>query len=109
MAGDSVLHITDENFKDEVLQSNIPVLVDFWAPWCGPCLIVGPIIEELAQSYSDRIKFCKLNVQENPLTPGDYGVSAIPTLIIFKDGQEVDRIVGALPKAKLEEALKRFV
>jgi len=104
-----VKQVSDGEFQDEVLQSGVPVLVDFWAPWCGPCLMVGPIVEELAKEYADKVKFCKMNVDDNPMTPGDLGIHAIPTLILFKDGREADRIVGAVPRARLEEAIKKTI
>lgn len=101
--------ITDQDFEKEVLQSTIPVLVDFWAAWCGPCRAIAPIIEELAEEYAGKVKICKLNVDENPITPGKYGIRAIPTLIIFKDGQAVETIVGAVSKATLVNALNKVV
>ncbi|MFN3921637.1 MAG: thioredoxin [Caldimicrobium sp.] len=101
--------ITDQDFEKEVLQSTIPVLVDFWAAWCGPCRAIAPVIEELAEEYAGKVKICKLNVDENPITPGKYGIRAIPTLIIFKDGQAVETIVGAVSKATLVNALNKVV
>lgn len=101
--------VTDQDFEREVLQSPIPVLVDFWAAWCGPCRAIAPVIEELAEEYAGKAKICKLNVDENPVTPGKYGIRAIPTLIIFKDGQVVETIVGAVSKTTLVNALNKVV
>ncbi|PJC27935.1 thioredoxin [Candidatus Shapirobacteria bacterium CG_4_9_14_0_2_um_filter_39_11] len=90
--------LTDENFKKEVLEANLPVLVDFWAPWCGPCQTAGPVIEELAKEYEGKIKVGKLNVDENPKISEKYGILSIPTVIIFKNGEEVKRQVGFVGK-----------
>jgi len=90
--------LTDENFKKEVLEANLPVLVDFWAPWCGPCQTAGPVIEELAKEYEGKIKVGKLNVDENPKLSEKYGILSIPTVIIFKNGEEVKRQVGFVGK-----------
>ena len=90
--------LTDENFEGEVTSSNVPVLVDFWAEWCGPCRKVGPIIEEIAEEYSGKLKVGKLNVDENQISTYSYGIRSIPTLIVFKDGKPVDKIIGAFPK-----------
>ena len=106
MAG-SVLQLTDNNFKEEVLQSTIPVLVDFWAPWCGPCRTLAPTIEELSREYEGKVKVCKLNTDESPETAGGFGISSIPTVLVFKDGQVVDRLVGLNPKKKFQEMLNR--
>ena len=94
----AVLHLTSNDFETEVLKSEIPVLVDFWAEWCGPCKMIAPTIEEIAQEYSGKVKVCKLNVEEGPQTSSDYGVMNIPTLMIFKGGEVVEKVVGAVPK-----------
>jgi len=99
------LHVTDDTFQKEVLESTLPVLVDFWAPWCGPCRMVGPIIEELAGDYDGRVVVAKVNTDENGATPGKYGIMSIPTMILFKGGQEIERLVGARPKKALAERL----
>jgi thioredoxin 1 len=101
--------VTDAQWADEVLQSNTPVLVDFWAEWCGPCRTVGPIVDEIADENGDRIKVLKLNVDENPNTAREYGVMSIPTLLVFKDGQPEKRIVGAKPKSALMNDLAGYV
>lgn len=102
-----LLHVTDANFEEEILKSSTPALVDFWAAWCGPCRTVGPIVEELAGEYNDKIKIAKLNVDDNKQTPSKYGVRGIPTLMLFRDGQVVDQIVGAVPKSKIKELLDK--
>ena len=101
--------VTDGEFKAEVLDSSIPVLVDFWATWCGPCQMMGPVIDALAGEYEGKVKILKLNVDENPQTPAQYGVRGIPTLIIFKGGAESERIVGAQPKNNVANALKKVL
>jgi thioredoxin 1 len=100
------LEVTDANFKDEVLNSNVPVMVDFWAEWCGPCKMIAPTVSELAKEYDGRAKVVKLDVDSNYQTAGAYNVRSIPTLLIFKNGQVVDQIVGAVPKQKLKEKLE---
>ena len=97
--------VSDTSFDQEVLQSEVPVLIDFWAPWCGPCKAISPIVEELAGEYSERLKVVKMNVDDNPQTPSRYGVRGIPNLILFKGGQVADQIVGAVPKAHLVKAI----
>ena len=99
--------IEDGNFESEVLRSDMPVLVDFWAPWCGPCKAIAPVVEELSKSFGDQIKFMKCNVDNSPITPGKYGIKAIPTLILFKGGDVVDQITGMVAKSKLEDVIKK--
>lgn len=99
--------ITDEEFQREVLESDTPVFIDFWAPWCGPCHIVAPILEELAPSYQDRLVMMKLNVDESPEAAQRYQVSSIPTMIIFKNGQVADRAIGAMPRGQLQSFIDR--
>jgi thioredoxin 1 len=103
----TITKITDSTFKQEVLQSDLPVLVDFWAPWCGPCRIVAPVVDEIAEQYDGKVKVVKLDTDENPLIAVEYGIRSIPTLMIFKEGQKVDMVVGAVPKATLTTALEK--
>jgi thioredoxin 1 len=98
-----ILALNDENFENEVLNSETPVLVDFWAQWCGPCRALAPVIEEIAEEYGDKLKVGKLNVDENPGAPSAFEIRSIPTLIVFKDGAVVDRVVGALPKNQIAD------
>lgn len=98
--------ITDATFDSVVTQSSQPVLVDFWAPWCGPCRAVGPIVDELAKEYEGKVRIVKLNVDDNPATPTKFGIRAIPTLMIFKNGEMVEQITGAVTKASLQETLQ---
>ncbi len=104
-----IMEISDNNFDSEIIQSEKPVVVDFWAPWCGPCKAIGPVIEDLAGTYGDQVKFTKCNVDDNPVTPGKFGIKAIPTLIFFKDGKVVDQITGMVAKTKLEDTLKNIL
>ena len=107
MADEGLFQATDGNFEPEILKSEVPVMVDFWAPWCGPCHVIGPVIEELAAEYAGRVKVAKMNVDDNPATPSQYGIRGIPTVILFKDGKVFDQIVGAVPKSKVEEMIKK--
>ena len=101
-----IAHFNDASFKEEVLDSDSPVLVDFWAEWCGPCKMIGPIVEEIAGEYQDKLKVGKLNVDENPQTATQLGIRSIPTLILFKDGKPVEQIIGAVPKAHITSQLE---
>ncbi|MBU4263313.1 MAG: thioredoxin [Proteobacteria bacterium] len=107
MADDKVVHVTDGDFQEKVLKSDIPTLVDFWAPWCGPCKAIGPMINEIAGEFEGKVKIAKMNVDENPETPGKYGIRAIPTLIFFKDGKVADQITGAVGKTQLVAMLEK--
>jgi thioredoxin 1 len=106
---DAILTGTDANFQAEVIKSDLPVLVDFWAPWCGPCLMIAPVVEELAETHKGKLKVVKMNVDENGQTPQIYGIMAIPTMILFKGGEPKEKLVGALPKAKLNEAIAKHI
>jgi thioredoxin 1 len=101
----NVVEVSDQNFEQEVINAATPVLIDFWAPWCGPCKAIAPVVEELAGSYAGKLKVVKMNVDDNPQTPSRYGVRGIPNLILFKGGQVADQIVGAVPKAHLVRAI----
>ena len=105
MAGNNVVHVSDANFEQEVLKSPQPVLIDFWAPWCGPCKAIAPVIDELAGEYAGRLKVVKINVDDNPEVPARYGVRGIPNLLIIKAGEVKQQIVGAVPKAQLVRAV----
>jgi thioredoxin 1 len=101
--------VTDSTFDQEVLESEVPVLVDFWAPWCGPCRMVAPVVEEIAAQYEGKIKVVKVNTDDNPSVASKYGIRSIPTLMIFKGGQRVDMVVGAVPKTTLSNTLEKHL
>ncbi|MBT6341712.1 MAG: thioredoxin [Desulfobacula sp.] len=102
----NIIELEDDSFEEKVLKSDKPVMVDFWAPWCGPCKAIAPTIEALEKEYGDKMAFAKVNVDENPISPSNYGVQAIPTLIFFKNGKIADQITGMVAKEKLEETIK---
>ena len=101
--------VTDSSFKQEVLDSDVPVLVDFWAPWCGPCRMVAPVVDEISEQFTGQIQVVKVNTDENPQVASQYGIRSIPTLMIFKDGQKVDMVVGAVPKTTLASTLEKYL
>ena len=105
----SAKSVSDGEFAKEVIESDIPVVVDFWATWCGPCQVMGPVIDTVAGEYTGKVKVLKLNVDENPVTPSKYGVRGIPTLILFNKGEVVDRIIGAQPKNAVDNLLKKVM
>ena len=106
---EEIAHVSDDSFEEEVLKSELPVLVDFWAVWCAPCHMVAPSVENLAQTYKDKMKVVKFNVDENPKTPANYGILSIPTLLLFKGGELKETIVGALPQNKIEDAITKHL
>jgi len=107
MAIDAIIEISDSNFESEVVNSDVPVLVDFWAPWCGPCRAIAPMVEEISSSYEGKIKVGKMNVDENQSTTMKFGIRSIPTLIMFKGGEAVDQIIGAVPKGEIEKVVQK--
>ena len=106
---ENVIEFTDNGFESDVIKAGIPVLVDFWAEWCGPCKMIGPIVEEIANEYAGRIKVGKMNVDLNPVVPPQFGIRSIPSLLIFKDGAVSDQIVGAVPKNNITEVLDKVL
>ena len=105
----SIQHFTDSNFKKEVLESKVPVVVDFWANWCGPCKMIGPIVEELAKEYEGKVKIGKVDVDTNPKSASTYGIMSIPSLMFFKDGKVMDQVTGALSKANLKQKIEENI
>ena len=105
--GQHTLTVTDSNFESTVLKSSVPVLVDFWAPWCGPCVAIGPTLEQLAEEFKGRLTVAKMNVDENANTPSQFGVRSIPYIVLVKDGKVVDSVVGVVPKAKLMDMVNK--
>lgn len=105
----AVQAVSDSNFETEVINSDLPVLIDFWAPWCGPCRAIAPVIDELAKEYDGKLKVVKMNVDENPLTPSRYGVRSIPNLLLIKNGQVKDQIIGAVPKGHFVQAITKII
>ena len=106
---EKILELDDSSFEERVLQADQPVMVDFWAPWCGPCKAIGPVVEKLAESYGDRILFAKCNADDSQQTAAKFGIKSIPTLMFFKDGKVFDKIIGPTNQAKIEEALKKLL
>jgi len=110
MAGDKmILNVTDDSFEKDVIKSDTPTIVDFWAPWCGPCLAVGPIIEEIATELNGRLKVAKVNVDDNPNIAVNYGIRSIPTIMLFKDGKLEDTLIGLAPKDRFKEFVKKVL
>jgi thioredoxin 1 len=109
MADAGVVEVTDQSFDAEVLNSETPAIIDFWAEWCAPCRAIAPIVKELADQYGDKVKVAKLNIDDNPGIPGRYGIRSIPTVLAFKDGAVVDQITGARPKSHFEEMVQKLL
>ncbi|MEK6531867.1 MAG: thioredoxin [Deltaproteobacteria bacterium] len=106
---ENIINVTDANFDSVVLKADLPTLVDFWASWCAPCRAIAPIVDEMAATFIGKIRVAKMNVDENPATPGKYGVRGIPTLILFKDGKVLDQLVGAVPKNQIKDLINKSI
>ena len=109
MASESIVELSDSSFESEVINSEKPVLVDFWAPWCGPCRALAPVIEEISTDFVDKLKVGKVNVDDNPEISMKFGIRSIPTLMVFKDGEVLEQIIGAVPKSEIERALEKVI
>ena len=107
MSGESVIHVNEGTFDAEILQSDTPALVDFWAPWCGPCRAIAPVLDEIAAEYKGKVKVAKINVDENRKLAGNHGVMSIPTMILFKNGKVLDKVIGLVPKERLKELMDK--
>jgi thioredoxin 1 len=104
-----VIDVTDQSFEEEVIKSDLPVLIDLWAPWCRPCLIISPVVDKLSEKYNGRFKFCRLNVDENPRTAARYQVMSIPMLLFIKDGKVADTVIGAVPEQAIQPKIERLL
>jgi thioredoxin 1 len=107
MSGESVIHVNEGTFDAEILKSDTPALVDFWAPWCGPCRAIAPVLDEIAEEYKGKVKVAKINVDENRKLAGNHGVMSIPTMILFKNGKALDKLIGLVPKERLKELMDK--